>query len=68
MVESYSVHPIRKLYDHGIPLTINTDDMLVFNQSVSQEYLNLFKSGLMNAEELNHIREIGLREINYYAL
>lgn len=35
VVESYSAHPIRKLYDHGIPVTINTDDMLVFNQSVS---------------------------------
>lgn len=66
VVESYAVHPIRKIYDYGIPVTINTDDMLVFNQSVSQEYLNLFKSGLMNAHELNHIREIGLREIYYY--
>jgi adenosine deaminase len=68
VVESYSVHPIRKLYDHGIPVTINTDDMLVFNQSVSKEYLNLFKCGLMKADELNHIRETGLREIDYYAL
>jgi adenosine deaminase len=68
VVESYSAHPIRKLYDHGIPVTINTDDMLVFNQSVSQEYLNLFKSGLMTTDELNRIREIGLREIDYYAL
>jgi hypothetical protein len=68
VVEGYSVHTIRKLYDHGIPVTINTDDMLVFNQSVSQEYLNLYKSGLMNADELNHIREIGLREIDYYEL
>ena len=39
---------------------------LVFNQSVSQEYLNLFKSGLMNAEELDNIRETGLKEIEYY--
>ena len=68
VVESYSAHPIRKLYDHGIPVTINTDDMLVFNQSVSQEYLNLFKCGLMKADELNHIRETGLREIDYYIL
>jgi adenosine deaminase len=68
VVESYSAHPIRKLYDHGIPVTINTDDMLVFNQSVSQEYLNLFKSGLMTADELNHIREIGLGEIGHYVL
>jgi adenosine deaminase len=65
VVESYSVHPIRKLYDNGIPVTINTDDMLVFNQSVSQEYLNLFISGLMNADELDFIRETGLKEIEY---
>lgn len=68
VVESYSVHPIRKLYNYGIPVTINTDDMLVFNQSVSQEYLNLFRCGLMSADELNNIREIGLSQIDYYAL
>lgn len=68
LVEDYSVHPIRRLYDHWIPVTINSDDMLVFNQSVSQEYLNLFKCGLMTADELDNIREIGLREIDYYKL
>jgi adenosine deaminase len=36
---------------------------LVFNQSVSQEYLNLFKSGLMNADELDYIRETGLKAL-----
>lgn len=66
VVESYSVHPIRKLYDYGIPVTINTDDMLVFNQSISQEHLNLYVSGLMNADELDFIRETGLKEIEYY--
>lgn len=66
LVESYSVHPIRKLFDYGIPVTINTDDMLVFTQSVSQEYLNLYISGLMNADELDFIRETGLKEIDNY--
>lgn len=66
VVESYSTHPIRILYDNGIPVTINTDDMSVFNQSVSQEYLNLYKSGLMNADELDFIRKTGLKEIEYY--
>lgn len=67
VVESYSTHPIRKLYDNGIHVTINTDDMLVFNQSVSQEYLNLYNSGLMTAEELDCIRETGLKELDYYS-
>ncbi|HKL98454.1 MAG TPA: adenosine deaminase [Mobilitalea sp.] len=66
VVKGYKVHPIRKLYDYGIPVTINTDDLLIFNQTVSQEYLNLYKAGLMTGEELNNIRELGLKEINYY--
>lgn len=59
-VDSYANHPIRKLFDNSVPVTINTDDLLIFNQSISQEYLNLFNSKLMTADELNTIREIGL--------
>ena len=59
-VESYKEHPIRILYDYEIPITINSDDMLIFNQSVSQEYLNLYKCGLMTIEELDDIRKMGL--------
>ncbi len=66
VVKGYDVHPIRKLYDYGIPVTINTDDLLIFNQTVSQEYLNLYEAGLMTVEELDDIREIGLKEINNY--
>ena len=62
LVESYASHPIRVLFDNGVPVTINTDDMLIFNQSVSEEYLNLFKAGLFTANELNMIRENGLKE------
>lgn len=68
VVAGYNVHPIRKLYDYGIPVTINTDDLLVFNQTASQEYLNLFKAGLMTTEELNDIRETGLKEIYNFAV
>jgi len=60
IVNSYANHPIRRLYDYSVPVTINTDDLLIFNQSISQEYLNLFNSKLMTADELDTIREIGL--------
>lgn len=56
----YDTHPIRILYDNGVAVTVNTDDLLIFNQSVSQEYLNLFQSGLMTAQELDKIRITGL--------
>ena len=59
--KDYSSHPVRALHHAGVPVTINTDDMLIFNQSVSEEYLNLYNSGLLSANELNEIRETGLR-------
>lgn len=59
-VKDYKSHPIKELYHAGIPVTINTDDMLIFNQSVSQEYLNIYKAGILSANELNDIRENGL--------
>ena len=59
--ESYAAHPIRILYDHGIPVTINTDDLLIFNQSVSEEYINLYRSNLMTDDELEVIRLTGLQ-------
>lgn len=59
-VEDYKIHPIRVLYDNGIKVTINSDDMLIFDQSVSEEFFNLYNAGVFNAEELNEIRENAL--------
>jgi adenosine deaminase len=49
-------HPIRRLYDAGVKVTVNTDDALVFGTSLSEEFLALFQCGLMTAAELDHIR------------
>jgi len=62
---SYKTHPIRELYDNGINVTINSDDILIFDQSVSQEYLNLYNANLFSVEELNAIRLQGLKSSNY---
>nr|WP_207713450.1 MULTISPECIES: adenosine deaminase [unclassified Fusibacter] len=59
-VAGYETHPIKKLYEHGVRVTINSDDMLIFDQSVSQEYLNLYRSGNLDVEALNLIRKYGL--------
>lgn len=67
VVDEYKNHPIKQLYRAGIPITINTDDLLIFNQTVSQEYLNLYSSGALTADELEQIRYIGLNEVNYCA-
>jgi len=55
-VPSFKSHPLRKLFDAGLFVTINTDDLMIFNQSVSEEYLNLFRTGAFTDEELDHIR------------
>lgn len=60
VADSYSNHPIRNLFNYSVPVTINTDDLLIFNQSISQEYLNLYNSKLMTADELDEIRRRGL--------
>lgn len=64
VASSYKAHPIKKLLSEGIPITINTDDMLIFNQSVSEEYVNLMSAGTLNIEEMEKIRLTGLKELN----
>lgn len=59
-VENYGVHPIRELYHNGIKVTVNTDDMIIFDASVSNEFFNLYNAGVLNPTELNEIRENGL--------
>ena len=58
---SYASHPIRILFDHGVKVTVNTDDVTLFNQGVSEEYLNLYQAGLFSVEELEGIRRYSLR-------
>ncbi len=60
-VSDMGVHPIRVLYDNGVQVTINTDDLMIFDQSVSEEYLNLYRSNVLNAEELENIRLTSLK-------
>lgn len=60
-VSSYSEHPIKELFENGIPVTINTDDLLIFDSSVSEEYLKLYKNKVFSIGELEIIRQTGLK-------
>ena len=53
-------HPIAQLYRRGVNVTINSDDVLIFDSDVSKECLRLYQSGCLTAEELNDIRLRGL--------
>jgi adenosine deaminase len=61
-VDRLETHPIRKLYDAGICVTVNTDDALIFGRSVSEELLGLYRAGVFIAPELDEIRLDGLRD------
>ena len=52
------------LFDHGVEVTVNTDDLMIFGQSVSQEYMNLFKAKVFSADELDDIRIASLRALS----
>ena len=59
-VRDMAYHPIAELYRKGVGVTINSDDVLIFDSDVSKEYLRLYKSGCLTAEELDDIRQRSL--------
>ena len=66
-VSELAVHPIRVLYDNGVQVTVNTDDLMIFGQSVSDEYRNLYGAGVFSAQELDEIRRASLKVLTCYS-
>lgn len=62
-VKKYS-YPLRELLDKGIKVTINTDDLLLFNKSISKIFMDLYKTNLFTKEELNQLRLNGINCMN----
>lgn len=62
-VKDLKSHPIADLYRNGVDVTINSDDVLIFDSDVSKEYLRLYQNGCLNAQELEDIRRNGLKKI-----
>ncbi|MBQ6563373.1 MAG: adenosine deaminase [Clostridia bacterium] len=62
-VKDLKSHPIAELYRSGADETINSDDVLIFDSDVSKEYLRLYQSGCLTAEELDDIRKNGLKSL-----
>ena len=60
-VKDLKTHPIAELYRSGVDVTVNSDDVLIFDSDVSKEYLRLYRSGCLSAEELDDVRINGLK-------
>lgn len=62
-ISSICDHQIKELYRAGVDITINSDDILIFNSDVSKEYLRLYKNKVLSSEELDSIRTNGLKKL-----
>lgn len=56
----YRAHPIGAMLEHGINVTIGTDDKLLFGQSVQQEYAHLATSGALTQHQLVSVHAFSL--------
>lgn len=55
-------HPIKEMFEFGLNVTINTDDQLIFENSLFDEYYLLYKNKIFTIEELNKIRLNSLKK------
>jgi aminodeoxyfutalosine deaminase len=60
-VESLEAHPVRRLYDAGVPITLNTDDPAIFATTLSGEYDLAARQFGFSEAELREIAENGFR-------
>lgn len=62
VVKNISKHPIRKLFDEGIIVTVNSDDYSMFGKSVSEELINLYKNNIFSEQEIIQLINNGLKQ------
>jgi adenosine deaminase len=53
-------HPIRAFYDHGMYVTVNTDDPTLFGVELTDEYLKLIEHGIFSVGEAIDIIRKGI--------
>tara|TARA_R110001599_G_scaffold28100_1_gene97670 strand:+ start:1669 stop:2574 length:906 start_codon:yes stop_codon:yes gene_type:complete len=56
-VKSFKTHPIKILFDKGVKVTVNTDDLILFNATVTKELNALYENNIFSIEDINIIRK-----------
>lgn len=54
-VKSLGHHPLRKLYQEGVPVTVNTDDPSICNTTMTDEYLVAMRAIGVTLDELKQM-------------
>lgn len=60
-INTYSEHPIEKLYQNKVPLGINTDNRTVSNISLSEEYLKLSNTFNFTLNDFQKMNEVSIK-------
>lgn len=60
LYNSLKEHPIKLFFEYGIKVTVNTDDMLIFDKSISDIFLDLYQNDIFSLNELDEIRRNSL--------
>ncbi len=58
--KNIETHPIKQMVDFGLKVTISTDDILLFDSDINDEYLKLYNGKVLSAEKLDEIRKFAL--------
>lgn len=62
--KSIKEHPIKKMVEFGLNITIATDDLLFFENDINDEYIKLYQEGTLTLEQLEKIKDYGIKLFN----
>jgi len=54
-VSEIDKHPIRDFYNHGMYVTVNSDDPTLFGSELTEEYILLYENKIFNEDEIINI-------------
>ena len=58
--ESVETHPIKKFFEDGLMVTVNSDDPTMFNTSITREYLLLAQKLSFTLRDIRHLTMNGI--------
>jgi adenosine deaminase len=61
IIPSIAAHPARAYFERGIPVSVNTDDPKLFNNSLADEYFALHTELGFTTSEIHSLIEQGVR-------